>query len=90
MRSIRIGIGVGDIAPREGGLEDVLADFRRAEAAGFQSVWVPNIFGGDALTLSALGGPLEGKPGPDHPPPGTSQRHHARFPREVGLPKPGV
>ncbi len=54
MKNIRIGIGVGDIAPRADGLEGLLADFRQAEEAGFQTAWIPNIFGMDALTLAAL------------------------------------
>ena len=54
MKEIRIGVGVAD----GGGsaLDDLLDQIRRAEAAGFQSVWIANIFGFDALTLAALGG----------------------------------
>jgi F420-dependent oxidoreductase-like protein len=54
MQGIRIGIALAD----GGGtpLDSLLARFRRAEEDGFRTVWVPNIFGFDALTLSALGG----------------------------------
>lgn len=53
MREIRIGVSVADGGGSE--LDDLLARFRRAEEAGFQNVWIPNIFGFDALTLAALG-----------------------------------
>ncbi len=49
---MRIGIGVDT----SGTLDEVLANFKRAEADGFASVWVPNIFGWDAITLLALAG----------------------------------
>jgi F420-dependent oxidoreductase-like protein len=52
MRGIRIGL---NLLP-DGGLDDLLARIREAEAQGFQSVGVPNIFGFDALTLLALAG----------------------------------
>lgn len=55
MKDIRIGVGVADNG-REGGLEPLLAQVKRAEQAGFQSVWLPNIFNFDALTLAALAG----------------------------------
>jgi len=37
-------------------LSTLLTQFERAERAGFESVWVPNIFNYDALTLLALAG----------------------------------
>lgn len=49
---MRIGIGIG----AEGELGNVLEQFSRAEAAGFDSAWVSNIFGVDAITLLALAG----------------------------------
>src|SRR3990172_7184297 len=54
MRGIRIGLSVADT----GGvaLETLLAQLRGAEQAGFDCVWIPNIFGMDALSLAALGG----------------------------------
>lgn len=53
MNRIRIGVGVADGGGAE--LDDLLGQIRQAEAAGFQNVWIPNIFGFDALTLAALG-----------------------------------
>lgn len=54
MQGIGIGIGIAD-----GGrtpLDTLLGQIRSAEEAGFQSVWIPNIFGMDAMTLAALAG----------------------------------
>ncbi len=48
---MRIGIGIEVGA----NLDETLENFRRAEADGFQSAWLSNIFGFDAITLSALG-----------------------------------
>jgi F420-dependent oxidoreductase-like protein len=58
MKGIRIGIALGDLGG-EGAhaLDASLQQFARAEAAGFQTAWVPNIFSFDALTLLALAGP---------------------------------
>jgi F420-dependent oxidoreductase-like protein len=55
VKDIRIGVGVAD-SGREGGVDALLAHVKRAEQAGFQSVWLPNIFNFDALTLAALAG----------------------------------
>ncbi|UCE85726.1 MAG: TIGR03564 family F420-dependent LLM class oxidoreductase [Deltaproteobacteria bacterium] len=55
MQGMRIGVGLGFTSPVES-LDDALARFREAEAAGFHTAWVPNIFSRDALTLIALGG----------------------------------
>ncbi len=54
MKDIRIGIGVAD----GGGtpLDALLGQIRSAEEAGFESVWLPNIFGMDAMTVAALAG----------------------------------
>ncbi len=52
MQGIRIGVGVAD----GGGvaLPKLLEQVGQAETAGFQSVWIPNIFSTDAMTLAAL------------------------------------
>jgi F420-dependent oxidoreductase-like protein len=54
MRGIRIGAGVAD----SGGtaLDALVGQIAALEQAGFQSVWIPNIFGMDAMTLAAVGG----------------------------------
>lgn len=51
---MRIGIGIG-ITGSEG-LDDVIRSIRRAEEAGFDAAWLPNIFGLDAMTTIALAG----------------------------------
>lgn len=56
MKGLRIGIGVGELGAGDGGLDATLEQFRRAERSGFQTAWVANIFGFDALTLLALAG----------------------------------
>lgn len=57
MKQIRIGISLGDLgAQGAAGLEASLQQFARAEAVGFHTAWVPNIFSFDALTLLALAG----------------------------------
>jgi F420-dependent oxidoreductase-like protein len=55
MKGIRIGVGLGDL-PGGAGLDATLEQFTRAEAAGFHTAWVANIFGFDAMTLLALAG----------------------------------
>jgi F420-dependent oxidoreductase-like protein len=54
MRGIRIGASVAD----SGGtaLDALVGQIAALEQAGFQSVWIPNIFGMDAMTLAAVGG----------------------------------
>jgi len=48
---MRIGIFLGD-----GGIDDLVAAARTAEADGLDSFWLPQIFGGDAITyLSIIG-----------------------------------
>ena len=49
---MKIGIGVDT----SGTLDQVLPRFTQAEADGFASVWIPNIFGYDAIMLLALAG----------------------------------
>jgi len=54
MQGIRIGVGVADAGNSP--LDDLVAQVVAAEEAGFHSVWIPNIFGMDAMTLCALAG----------------------------------
>jgi 5,10-methylenetetrahydromethanopterin reductase len=54
MQEIRIGVGVADAGRTP--LDDLVGQVRAAEQAGFHSVWIPNIFGMDAMTLCALAG----------------------------------
>ena len=56
MKGLRIGIGLGELDSAGAGLDVTLEQFRRAESDGFQTAWVANIFGFDALTLLALAG----------------------------------
>jgi 5,10-methylenetetrahydromethanopterin reductase len=58
MKGIRIGISLGDLGGEgaTAALEASVQQFSRAEAAGFQTAWVPNIFSFDAMTLLALAG----------------------------------
>jgi len=49
---MRIGSFGGSI--NEGTIDDIVAEARQAEADGFASFWVPNIFGHDALTALAI------------------------------------
>ena len=53
---MRIGIGVGAGAGDEGTLGAMIKQVQRAEESGFDSVWVANIFGVDAITFLALAG----------------------------------
>ena len=53
---MKIGIGVGAGVGEEGNLDQLLKSFERAEAAGFESARVANIFSFDAITLLALAG----------------------------------
>ena len=50
---MRIGIMLGGSADRFG-LDDVIARARDAEARGFHTLWVPHVFGFDAVTTCAL------------------------------------
>jgi F420-dependent oxidoreductase-like protein len=51
MQNLRIGVG-----GRGNGIDAALEEAKRAEEAGFQSLWFSNIFAHDALTLIALAG----------------------------------
>jgi F420-dependent oxidoreductase-like protein len=54
MQGIRIGLFMGDGA--SAGIDETLAAAKRAEEGGFATLWYPNIFGFDALTVCALVG----------------------------------
>jgi len=54
VKQIRIGVSVTDSGGSE--LDQLVDRVRWAEEVGFQSVWIANIFGLDALTLAALSG----------------------------------
>jgi 5,10-methylenetetrahydromethanopterin reductase len=54
MRDIRIGLGL--MLGQQAVIEKLLVQVREAEELGFPSVWIPNIFGADAMTLCALAG----------------------------------
>ncbi|MDH5673358.1 MAG: TIGR03564 family F420-dependent LLM class oxidoreductase [Myxococcales bacterium] len=47
---MQVGIGIGEIAGPDAGLEAMVEQARAAEADGFDSAWVANIFGLDAMT----------------------------------------
>ena len=49
---MKIGIFGGDTAART--IDDVIADARRAEAEGFSSYGLPQIFALDAMTVLAI------------------------------------
>lgn len=51
---MRIGIGIGEIAGVPGDPDGLVAQARRAEADGFASGWLANIFGMDAFIGSTL------------------------------------
>jgi F420-dependent oxidoreductase-like protein len=51
---MRIGIGIGDIANASGDLDGLIAQAQRAEADGFASGWLANIFGMDAIMAAAF------------------------------------
>ncbi|MFI5306199.1 MAG: TIGR03564 family F420-dependent LLM class oxidoreductase [Polyangiales bacterium] len=51
---MKIGIGVRE--PGKAGFAGLIAEVKRAEAAGFASAWFANIFGLDALTAIAMCG----------------------------------
>ena len=53
---MRVGIMIGEGGRRVPGLDELLADVRRAEADGFASAWFPQVFGIDAIMLAALAG----------------------------------
>ena len=53
---MKIGIGIGGGTGEDGTLADVIEQARQAEADGFASAWMANIFGPDAITTLALAG----------------------------------
>jgi F420-dependent oxidoreductase-like protein len=53
---MRIGIGLGDLTGKPATIDDLVAQAKRAEADGFSSGWLANIFGVDAITAAALCG----------------------------------
>jgi F420-dependent oxidoreductase-like protein len=53
---MKIGIGIGDIASRPSDFTELAAQAKRAEDAGFASVWLANIFGADAMTAATVCG----------------------------------
>ena len=52
---MRIGVGLG-ISGGQVTFDDLIREAQRAEAAGFASIWVSNIFSYDALTVLAFAG----------------------------------
>ena len=52
---MRIGVMAGSIRRRDG-LDDLVARARDLESRGFATLWVPHVFGLDAVTASALAG----------------------------------
>lgn len=53
---MQIAIGIGDIAGRPVGIDELVAQTQRAERDGFATAWFANTFGIDALTAVALVG----------------------------------
>ena len=51
---MRIGIGIGDIAGQPATIDDLVTQAKRAEADGFASGWLANIFGVDAIMMAGL------------------------------------
>ncbi len=58
---MKIGLGIGAGVGEDGNLSQLLAAFERAEDAGFDSAWMPNIFGFDAVMVLALAGRVTGR-----------------------------
>jgi F420-dependent oxidoreductase-like protein len=53
---MRIGLMVGSTAETSFGLADLVRFAQNAEARGFDSLWLPNIFGMDAIGACAIAG----------------------------------
>jgi 5,10-methylenetetrahydromethanopterin reductase len=51
---MRIGIGIGEITGVPGTIDNLVAQAKRAEADGFASGWLANIFGMDAIMAAAV------------------------------------
>jgi 5,10-methylenetetrahydromethanopterin reductase len=54
--NMRIGIGVGAGTGADGTIDTLLDQIKQAEADGFHSAWMANIFSHDAITLLSLAG----------------------------------
>ena len=48
---MRIGVGVGAGAAGEGAISSLVQQIQRAEESGFDAVWMPGVFGVDAMML---------------------------------------
>jgi 5,10-methylenetetrahydromethanopterin reductase len=53
---MKIGIGIGEVPGRGAPFDQLVEQAKRAEAAGFASVWLPHIFGVDAMTAACVCG----------------------------------
>jgi 5,10-methylenetetrahydromethanopterin reductase len=53
---MKIGIGIGDYSGPPAAPSDLAEQARRAEALGFDSVWLPQVMGADALTTLVVAG----------------------------------
>ena len=53
---MKIGIGIGEIGGRPATIDELVAQVKQAEADGFASGWIANVFGLDAITGCALAG----------------------------------
>ncbi len=51
---MRTGLMLGATKGTGGSLDDIIATSKQAEADGFDNIWLPNIFGLDAIALAAL------------------------------------
>jgi F420-dependent oxidoreductase-like protein len=56
MKTMKIGLGVGELAGAPATIDDVVRQVKDAERDGFASAWFANIFGVDAITACALAG----------------------------------
>lgn len=53
---MKIGVGIGEYSGPPVGPSDLAQQARRAEELGFDSVWVPQVMGADALTTLVVAG----------------------------------
>lgn len=53
---MKIGLMVGEAAGQPGGIDGLVAQVQRAEAEGFATAWLAQIFGVDAMTAIAIAG----------------------------------
>jgi 5,10-methylenetetrahydromethanopterin reductase len=56
MKTMKLGLGVGELAGSPATIDDVVGQVQAAERDGFASAWFANIFGIDAITACALAG----------------------------------